>query len=122
MGAREHKGGVEVVQELHVVSSVLGRTPFVGLWRTPLLPPLLLPPRTAALVWGRGSRQEFAPRSATRGLVCLTLTRVEAVLKACSTLSGPTSASPCSSATKAFEAALKGSQSVRRPPQEEQCP
>jgi hypothetical protein len=85
MGAREHEDGVEVVQELHVVSSELGRTPVVGLWRTPL-PLLLLPPRTAALVWGRGSRQECAPRSATRGLVCLTLMRVEAVLKACSTL------------------------------------
>jgi hypothetical protein len=88
MGAREHEGGIEVVQELHVVSSVLGRTPFVGLWRTPL-PPLLLLPRMAALVWGRGSRQEFAPRSATRGLVCLTLTRVEAVLKACNASLGP---------------------------------
>ncbi len=30
MGAREHEGGVEAVQELHVVSSVLGRTPLRG--------------------------------------------------------------------------------------------
>jgi hypothetical protein len=30
MGAREHEGGVEVVQELHVVSSELCRTPFCG--------------------------------------------------------------------------------------------
>jgi hypothetical protein len=88
MGAREHEGGVEVVQELHVVSSVLSRTPFVGLWRTPR-PPLLPPPRTAAPVWGRGSRQEFAPPSATRGLVCLALMRVQAVLKAPSTSLGP---------------------------------
>jgi hypothetical protein len=32
MGAREHEDGLEVVQELHVVSSVLGRIPFVSLW------------------------------------------------------------------------------------------
>jgi hypothetical protein len=60
MGAREHEGGVEVVQELHVVSSVLGRTPFVDLWRVPL-PLLLLPPQTAALVWGRGVGRSSHP-------------------------------------------------------------
>jgi hypothetical protein len=32
MGAREHEDGVEVVQELHVVSNVLSRTPFVDLF------------------------------------------------------------------------------------------
>jgi hypothetical protein len=64
MGAREHEGGVEAVQELHVVSSVLGHPP--PLWVFGERPAAaLLPPRAAAPVWG-GSRQELRPRSSIR--------------------------------------------------------
>jgi hypothetical protein len=39
MGAREHEGGVEAVQELHVVSSVLGRTPLRDFGERPATAP-----------------------------------------------------------------------------------
>jgi hypothetical protein len=108
MGAREHEGGIEVVQELHVVSSVLGRTPFVGLWRTPRRRSFFLRGRRH---WsggggvGRSSHPALLPE-----VVCLTLTRVEAVLKACNASLGPRdgAVSTSSSAIKAFNAALNG--------------
>jgi hypothetical protein len=57
---------------------------------------------------GRGGRSSWG-RSSMRGPDVLTLMRAQAVLKACSSPLGPTSPSACSSATKAFEAALKDS-------------
>ena len=81
MGTREHEDGVEVVQELHVVSSELGRTlPLCGsLANAPLH---LLPPRTAAPVRGRGSRQEVRPPVVLERLVGLTSMGVQAVSRA----------------------------------------
>jgi hypothetical protein len=61
-----------------------------------------------------GVGRRFGPRSATRGPVDLDSMRAEALLKARSTPLGPTSPSACSSATKAFEAALRSYEDLGR--------
>jgi hypothetical protein len=58
---------------------------------------------------GGGGRQEFRPPVCYQRPALLTLMRVQAALKAWSIALSPTSLSACSSATKAFEAALKDS-------------
>ena len=91
MGAREHEGGVEAVQELHVVSSVLGRTlPLCGsLANFPAAAPSSSVDEDSI----RGQEyQGLRPPSSSRGAIGLSPMHIEAVLKACSTSLGPTPA------------------------------
>jgi hypothetical protein len=58
MGAREHEGRVEAMQELHVVSSVLGHTTLCGsLANAPAAAPTSSTDGGTGL--GAGSRQEL---------------------------------------------------------------
>ncbi len=69
------------MQELHVVSSVLGRTLPLGesLANVPAAPSSSVDGGTGP---GRGSRQEIQPRGPLQGPVGLPSMRVQAVLKA----------------------------------------